>query len=81
MRPSPLKVTVLHVMSFDNGRTSRASLQRVTRIVVTRLVRPSPLKVTVLHVMSFDNGRTDRASLQRVTRIIATRLIARTYST
>ena len=27
VRPSPLKVTELHVMSFYNGRTDRASLQ------------------------------------------------------
>ena len=27
VRPSPLKVTELYVLSFDNGRTDRASLQ------------------------------------------------------
>ncbi len=61
---------MLHVLSFDNGRTDRASLQRVTR-----LDRPSPLKVTVLHVLSFDNGRTSRESLQRVTRLVVTRIV------
>ena len=50
VRPSPLKVTELHVLSFDNGRTDRASLHRVTRLdraslhIVTRLIRLSDLQ-------------------------------------
>ena len=55
MRPSPLKVTELHVLSFDNGRTDRASLH-----IVTRLDRASLHRVT----------RLDRASLHIVTRLI-----------
>ena len=46
-----------HVSLYYNGRTDRASLQIVTRWVVTR---------QLLLRRGFDgNGRTDRASLQK----------------
>ena len=50
--------------------TLRASLQRVTRLIVTREVCPlcRPLYQRLQHRGFNGNGRTDRASLQRVTR-------------
>ena len=38
-RPSPLKVTELYVLSFDNGRTDRASLQDIVTASGVRWVK------------------------------------------
>ena len=52
VRPSPFKVTGLHVMSFYNGRTDRASLQRVTRLDVDRTFVP----IVTRQVLNLSNG-------------------------